>query len=762
MLRHLHHPNIVELLCVYDYRGRHHFIFPAAELGDLSKLLKMQERPREFLQDRDFVIALEGLASALNELHNFTSDLLDLRLTGRHHDLAPRNILVDSRRFLLADFGLSRLRDLEEDNASTSFKETRGYYIAPECQDFDGDFQSYRITNKSDIWSFGCILMEVLTYMAFGSSGVQMFQAERRYERPQFVSYRFHRGRDRGSPVVEAWLRKLDDHFQSRPLKRFAALVQRILSINPELRPDSALVHKALQYISIDIRIEPINALYAEIEKVCSDIEAVIEHRRFRSWSWAIRTQVDRIFDSLLAETTAPWTNIFDFAKVAGVLDSVHKELEESSSLPGSDFRPPSFVSLKWHNTKLYNDLPTQLKSLARNRLEAEILDTGSANLLEATHQAMAATSDFYRNEKIGVLIAVKYMTLLADQRALVCRKDIQIDQNELFEEQKFDHHSLAQRIVPTASDKSSVDRVVIEWLRYSSRWAEKDTGSELRSRVEAIAELLSSSGNGNNPLPFVLPCQGFFHDPSRHSFGFVYKIPLLSPSLSTKEGAVTSLVTLHQVLSREKSKSRPLLNERFRIAHELALSVLTFHKVGWVHKALVPSNVLFQSALASNTGSTAVDILSLQGPYVLGFSHSRQDDEYAFTEGPNESDNFRLYRHPDYLQSGVRYRPEFDYYSLGMLLMEIGLWDRLSSITSGNGFQVSPHAFRDLVISKRLPRLGQTMGIKYRDATWCCLTGQYNSRSNESAESSTFTGNVELFSSFEAEVVERLRSSLI
>lgn len=726
----------------------------------------METRPRHFSRDGDFIVALEGLASALNSMHNFTTTLLDLRLTGRHHDLAPRNILVDGGRLLLADFGLSRLQDLEKANASTSFKETRGYYVAPECQAYDGSFQSYRITSKSDIWSFGCILMEVLTYMAFGSPGVTRFEAERRYERSHFVSYRFHHGPGQRSPVVESWLRRLESHFQSRPLKCFVALVEQILSIKPEHRPDSTLVYKAIRYIAIEVKIEPVNVLFAEIQKACSSIEASIEYRRFRSWAWVFRTQLGQLFDSLLrAERTASGDEEFDFANVAAVLNSAQEELREISSLLGSRVHSPSFVSLKWHNTNLYNALPPQARSFARSRLEAEILDTGSADLLEATHHAMVATASPEIDEQIGMLVAVKRMTVLAEQRALACPKDIQIDPNELFEEQKFDQHSLAQRIVSTASDRPYVDKVVIEWLRYSPAWGADTVGDELRSRVEAIAALLSSDGCDGNTLPSVLRCQGFFHEPLRFSFGLVYTIPSpagSSPIVAAGENATNSLVTLHQVLSKEKSMTRPLLNDRFRIAYKLAMSVLTFHKVGWLHKALVSSNVLFRSALASETTSAALNIQFLQGPYLIGFSRSRQEDEHAFTTGPDESDVLRMYQHPDYLQLHVRYRHEFDYYSLGMLLLEIGLWNRLSSITAGKEFQVRPHEFRDIILSKRLPRLGQTMGTNYRDATWCCLTGEFCSGSGPSAEVSAFTGNVDLYSSFEINVIEKLKSCLV
>ena len=201
LLTQLKHPNIVGLLCCYSHQNCHAFLFPAAEHGDLKTLLELPERPVHFGADETFLVSLAHLASGLDAMHNFFAGMLNIRLTGYHHDLAPKNILIDGNRLLLADFGLSNFKEFSE-KPSASFKDNHGDYIAPECVDLEGNLERSHISQDSDIWSFGCILMVVFIYIKSGVEGVQHFEEARRYETPELIRRRFHRGPGRPSPAV--------------------------------------------------------------------------------------------------------------------------------------------------------------------------------------------------------------------------------------------------------------------------------------------------------------------------------------------------------------------------------------------------------------------------------------------------------------------------------------------------------------------------------------------------------------------------------
>lgn len=54
-------------------------------------------------------------------------------------------------------------------------------YIAPECEPIqDGMFSTGIVGRASDIWPFGCVLSEVVTYKLFNGQGVKHFRAARK------------------------------------------------------------------------------------------------------------------------------------------------------------------------------------------------------------------------------------------------------------------------------------------------------------------------------------------------------------------------------------------------------------------------------------------------------------------------------------------------------------------------------------------------------------------------------------------------------
>ena len=131
----------------------------------------------------------------------------------------------------MADFGLSRLKSQEE-TSKTLFRVGMGHYLAPECEGEDGISESI-ISRPSDIWSFGCILTEILTLIKYGAEDVALYKDKRRVMQKYFTTCHFH---SKASDSVQAWLFGLKPRL-SLTGKEVLSLAQDMMALQPADRP---------------------------------------------------------------------------------------------------------------------------------------------------------------------------------------------------------------------------------------------------------------------------------------------------------------------------------------------------------------------------------------------------------------------------------------------------------------------------------------------------------------------------------------------
>ncbi|KAL8856303.1 MAG: hypothetical protein Q9178_007067 [Gyalolechia marmorata] len=94
---------------------------------------------------------------------------------------------------------------------------------------------------------------------------------------------------------------------------------------------------------------------------------------------------------------------------------------------------------------------------------------------------------------------------------------------------------------------------------------------------------------------------------------------------------------------------------------------------------------------------------------------------------------------------------PEFNYFSLGLILLEIGIWSSLLSMAAGRKL-ANLEEQRQHLLLKYTPLLGHHVGREYAAAVKVCLEHSGSVESDESVSETTV-------SKFSEEVVERLRA---
>ena len=281
-----HHEHLVPLLACYSTpEGQshlsldraHHLIFPWTDT-DMSNWMNpdVPYPPKHpaGLQDSCFrkehlYMTIISLSSAISHLHRE----IDGHFTP-HNDLKPENILLFGQKWKICDFGKTRLRSLDE-NLETEDNLGSFVYRPPEYE--DGSVKKHG--RSFDMWSLGCIVVELAVLIVYGWKGEQLraFEADRiKNGRQQNASSKesdasFHNN----MPVVRRWMRKLTRKDGSRNFIYLMKTASRMLSADPNARPYSWEVESCL-YEQLrpnepgDERFAKMRALVQAPEKSCT------------------------------------------------------------------------------------------------------------------------------------------------------------------------------------------------------------------------------------------------------------------------------------------------------------------------------------------------------------------------------------------------------------------------------------------------------------------------------------------------------------
>ncbi|KAF5858497.1 hypothetical protein ETB97_004338 [Aspergillus alliaceus] len=174
-------------------------------------------------------------------------------------------------------------------------------------------------------------------------------------------------------------------------------------------------------------------------------------------------------------------------------------------------------------------------------------------------------------------------------------------------------------------------------------------------------------------------------------------------------------------------------LSDRLNIARDLVRAVNYVHVFGFVHKNMRPETILLLKGGFSSIGSA----------FLIGFDKFRAADGETLRQGDSAWER-SLYQHPD--RMGISPKEDFimqhDIYSLGVCLLEVGLWqsfvnyddvDKSFFSSSGQkprairtsllGMHTQPSSFKGRLLSLAREELKTIMGSCYSEVVETCLT---------------------------------------
>lgn len=287
--------------------------------------------------------------------------------------------------------------------------------------------------------------------------------------------------------------------------------------------------------------------------------------------------------------------------------------------------------------------------------------------------------------------------------------------------------HQLPNSSMWISRDEPSGSDLLLEYRGYEG--TDQTAIDQTRQVVCKIATKLREVARSDQG---ILQCHGFSEEPTSDRFALHFCIP-------QGKGNPRSL---RNILADPRNKERGKqhsLSDRVELAKALASAILYVHSFEFVHKNIRPENILVVEPklvdMPSPDREQHIFPFKLGQPYLVGYDGARNEEaESHFVQTiPWQS---RLYLSPERQDltkdKPKKYKMKHDVYSLGVILLEIALWEDFANERNAYGrlFQKSADLPKILMqLTKRIPIL---LGNKYRDVVVSCLQELEDERTSQ------------------------------
>ncbi|KAK0385832.1 hypothetical protein NLU13_7009 [Sarocladium strictum] len=326
------------------------------------------------------------------------------------------------------------------------------------------------------------------------------------------------------------------------------------------------------------------------------------------------------------------------YAFLKETLDEIIKDLEDCHRR----FDPTWYLVMRMATPVI----DQQLQEMTR------IKPTRVNGFADATHSSEVTRATMNRESPLFIARGVRAAIHAPGPPKAIMREYLKMDRTTI----PYSTASLATRW--SSSKGTNLSFIIDSVYRYPGSSME-----DLENDVRNLAKRLTSS----DPYTFgLLRCKCPMRAPSglsANSFELVLHIP---------EG-MGNPKCLRQMLLQHGEQPLPSLTRRLRIAQQLANSISYVHNFNFVHKGVCPESVLLLEDIQGTPRKGQKTLYA----FLVGFGNFRAANGDTVLIGDAAWER-NIYRHPErqgeFLQDS--YRMQHDVYSLGVCLLEIGLWE--------------------------------------------------------------------------------------